>query len=126
GIQPRFGAVGQHGSITIVERFIRSMKSECTRRILVPFRLDEMRRELSSYASWYNEHRPHMGLDGKTPDELYHGLAPASEAPRFEPRARWLLNARSRKGRPGVRLELAMHHLDGRRHLPVVELRTAA
>ncbi|MCP4038079.1 MAG: transposase [bacterium] len=102
------------------------MKSECTRRIIVPFRLDEMRRELSSYAGWYNEHRPHMGLDGKTPCELYHGLAPASEAPRFEPRARWLRNGKRRKGRPGVRLELALHYLDGHRHLPVVELRTAA
>jgi transposase InsO family protein len=30
GIRPRFGAIGQHGSIAVVERFIRSMKSECT------------------------------------------------------------------------------------------------
>jgi len=28
-IKPRFGAVGQHGSIAIVERFIRSFKTEC-------------------------------------------------------------------------------------------------
>ena len=26
GIRPRFGAVGKHGSIAVVERFIRSMK----------------------------------------------------------------------------------------------------
>ncbi len=40
GFQPRYGAVGKHGSIAILERFIRSMKTECTRRILVPLGLD--------------------------------------------------------------------------------------
>ena len=33
GIRPRRGPVGEHGSLAIVERFIRSMKSECTGRI---------------------------------------------------------------------------------------------
>jgi transposase InsO family protein len=58
-IRPRFGAVGEHGSIAIVERFIRSMKSECTQRITMPFHLDAMRCEIASHATWYNEHRPH-------------------------------------------------------------------
>jgi transposase InsO family protein len=38
GITPRFGDVGQHGSIALVERFILTLKNECTRIILVPFR----------------------------------------------------------------------------------------
>jgi transposase InsO family protein len=38
GIWLRYGAVGKHGSIAIVERFIRSMKQECTRRLVVPLR----------------------------------------------------------------------------------------
>jgi len=50
-IRPRFGAVGEHGSIAVIERLIRSMKSECTRQVLVPFRLDRMRDELGCYAS---------------------------------------------------------------------------
>jgi transposase InsO family protein len=38
GIRQRFGAVGKYGSIAVVERFIRTMKSECTRRLLlVPY-----------------------------------------------------------------------------------------
>jgi transposase InsO family protein len=37
GIQQRFGAIGKYGSLAVVERFIRSMKSECTRAILIPF-----------------------------------------------------------------------------------------
>ena len=35
GIRPRYGAIGQPASIAVVERFIRSMKQECTRHLLV-------------------------------------------------------------------------------------------
>jgi transposase InsO family protein len=51
-INPRYGAIGKHGSLAVVERFIRSMKQEAARRILVPFRLKAMRRELVFYAAW--------------------------------------------------------------------------
>ena len=131
-IRPRFGAVGKHGSIAIIERFIRSMKSECTRRILVPLRLDAMRQGIASYAMWYTEHRPHTALGGRTPLEVYRGLAPANEAPRFETRARWPRRSRCAKpaapvkGRCGVHLALVLRHVEDRKHLPVVELRRAA
>ncbi len=36
GIRPRYGRIGEPASIAIVERFIRSMKQECTRCVLVP------------------------------------------------------------------------------------------
>lgn len=42
GVRRRFGAIGKTGSIARVERFWRTLKSEWTRRILVPFRLDAM------------------------------------------------------------------------------------
>ena len=38
GIRQRFGAIGKYGSLAVVERFIRTMKNEATRRILVPYR----------------------------------------------------------------------------------------
>ena len=72
GITPRFGAVGQHGSIALVERFILSLKNECTRVILVPLRSESFRRELGWYADWFNQDRPHSALAGKTPHEVYH------------------------------------------------------
>jgi transposase InsO family protein len=31
-LRPRFGAIGQHGSIAVVERFIQTVKIECTRK----------------------------------------------------------------------------------------------
>ena len=66
GIRPRYGAVGKHGSITVLERAIRTLKDECTRRILVPQRHTRFRRELVCFLGWYNEYRPHMTLDGGT------------------------------------------------------------
>ena len=88
-IRPRYGAVGKRGSIALIERFIKSLKDEWLRRITVPFRLGSMRTELSIYFAWFNEHRPHQSLGGRTPLEVYEGSAPANEMPRLEPRERW-------------------------------------
>jgi transposase InsO family protein len=54
-IRPRYGAVGKHGSIAVVERFIRTMKNECTRKTKIPLRWKAMRQELAFYIAWYNE-----------------------------------------------------------------------
>jgi len=131
-IRPRFGAVGRHGSIAVVERFIRSMKAECTRRLLIPMRRDAFRKELSLYAEWYNEHRPHQALEGRTPDEVYYDRPAANEAPRFEPRPHWPKGSPCAapqappRGGPGARLQLVVRHHGGRRHLPTVQLKQVA
>jgi transposase InsO family protein len=131
-IRPRFGAVGKQGSIATVERFIRSMKNECTRHILVPLQLQSMRRELGAYATWYNEHRPHQALGGQTPREVYADRRPANAGSRFEPRRNWPTRGpcaspqTAIRGRRGTKLSLVVGYVEGRRHLPVVELRRAA
>lgn len=131
-IRPRYGAVGKHGSIAIIETVLRSMKSECTTRIIVPLGLTAMRRELALYAAWYNEHRPHAGLGGRTPLEVYRNLPPGNEAPRFEPRARWLRGSPCARPvvpvmeSPGVKLALVLRNFEDRGHLPVIELKRAA
>ena len=108
GIRPWFGAVGQHGSIAVVERFIQTVKIECTRRLLVSLRSKTFRQELSWFTVWYNQHRPHTTLGGRTPDEVYFHQRPANRSPRFEPRALWPRPAPCAlpqvlvKGQPGV------------------------
>jgi transposase InsO family protein len=132
GIRQRFGAVGKYGSISVVERFILTMKNECTRRILVPCRRDSFRKELSLFISWYNGDRPHTWLDGRTPDEVYFGKPAGCCAPRFEPRGRWPRRSPCARpqadvhGRCGTRLDLHVGFRARRKHLPVVELRPAA
>jgi putative transposase len=132
GIRQRFGAVGKYGSIAVVERFIRTLKSECTRRLLVPYERNALHRELALLENWYNEHRPHDTLDGATPDEIYFGRRPACREPRFEPRRHWprgspCAGPQSKvRGRCGQRVELNVRYLSRRRHLPLVELKRAA
>jgi len=131
GIRQRFGAVGKYGSIAVVERFIKTMKNECTRRLLVPYERAAIRRELALYVDWYNLHRPHDRLDGVTPDEVYYRRRPGCRMPRFEPRRRWPRGSPRAgpltkvRGRCGQRLELEVTYLAGRKHLPIVELKRA-
>jgi putative transposase len=132
GITPHFGAVGQHGSIALVERFILSLKNECTRVIIVPFRSESFRRELRWYTDWFNQDRPHSALDGKTPHEVYYKMSPACERPRYEPRARWPRSAPCASphapvaGIQGALIRLDVRYDGGRKHLPIVGLRLAA
>ena len=86
------------------------MKSECTRCILVPLGLREVREELALYSTWYNGLRPHQALAGRTPWEVYDGQA---------------LQSRSSAARP-LPIELRVSYLAGRKHLPIIELTPAA
>jgi putative transposase len=131
-IVQRFGAIGKHGSIAVIERFIRTMKNECTRRLLVPYDRAALRREISLYVSWYNGHRPHTLLAARTPDEVYYGRSPACTTPRFEPRRCWPRGSPCAapqapvRGRRSAPLRLRVTHVFGRKHLPIVQLSRAA
>jgi putative transposase len=132
GVKPRFGAIGQHGSIALLERFVRTLKQECCAMIGVPYSLDAMQGELVQFFRWYCDLRPHQSLRGATPAEVYEGRKPANQQPRLEPRARY--PARSPCAAPrvpahrprGAKLRLAVKCQDGARHLPIVELTRVA
>lgn len=132
GTTVRFGAVGRYGSIAVVERFNRTLKYEGLFLIPVPFSLDRMREESALIVEHYNHYRPHQGLNGRTPDEVYFDRKPANEKPHREPRSRLPRESPCAapwapvKGRRGVRLELVIAHLEGRRHLPIFRLKKAA
>ena len=103
GILPRFGAVGRHGSISVVERFHRTFK-ELLGQIVVPEDQAEFEREARLIVHWYNEHRPHATLDGKTPNEVYFSRLAANERPRLEPRDRLARNRKSTsRASPAIR-----------------------
>ncbi len=120
-IRPRYGRLGEPASICIVERFIRSLNQECTRRLtLVPLTHGAMRRELTAYATWYNRSRPHTHLFGRTPQEAFDGRS--APRGRFETRPRMPSGGAMRC----ADLELVVERLADRAHLPVIELRRAA
>ncbi len=129
---PRYGAIGRHGSIAVVERFILSLKDGCSRVLLVPYRRENFLRELRYFGEWYNGFRAHTTLGGRTPDEVYHAERPANRSPRFKPRVGWPRGSPCARpwalvrGKPGARLELEVTFHRGRKHLPIVALKHTA
>lgn len=66
-----------------------------------------MRREVATYVRWYEEFRPHQGLEGRTPREAYNGGTSNDHVQR-------------------ERALLVVRFHEGRRELPIVELKNAA
>lgn len=133
GVLQRFGAVGKHGSIARIERFIRSMKTECTRSLpLMPFTRKGIVAELLAYGAWFNNHRPHQGIQGRTPEERYRRVRRKDSYTRLEPRAQWPPGSRCAapqaavSGECGAVFELEVTGFQGRKHLPMVTLKRVA
>ena len=72
-----------------------------------------MQQELAIFIAWYNEHRPHQTLDGRTPNEVY-GRAPPAES----------LEEMSNSELPDMTVQV--DHFEGRAHLPIIEIKQAA
>ena len=96
----------------MIKRFFLSLKDEWLRCIFIPIDRNTMRREVSLYLNWHAEHRPHQGLDGRTPQEVYD-RQPAVEQAKL-------------KAKEVPQSELIVRFHGGRRQLPIVELRQAA
>lgn len=54
GIEVRYGAVGRHGSIALVERLIRTLKESLRQWAIIPLKRAAFRRELTHLVEWYN------------------------------------------------------------------------
>src|SRR5262249_36347281 len=132
GIPPRFGDVGQYGSIAVLERWIKTFKYALLQDLSIPLRRATLQQELRLRIGWYNEHRPHASLAGRTPNEVYFVRSPAHRRPRLEPRSRWPRGAPCARpqtlvaGQPGDRFTLEVRFHGGKRALPIVNLRRAA
>jgi hypothetical protein len=105
----------------------RSAANEGLRRIIVPLSRSEMQAEVEAIVGWYNGFRPHTGLGGATPSEICGRRQPACDGPRLEPRARYPLRRGEKlRARKGTVVTLSIGHHEGRSHLPVIRLRSAA
>ncbi|MCA9591607.1 MAG: transposase [Myxococcales bacterium] len=123
GTKARFGALGEHGSIAIIERFFGSLKREMWRVLpLVPSRLAAIEQHVAAYVEWYDAHRPHQALGGRTPREVCEGAR--VKVTRLEPRARY--PARRGAKRIKAPLVLRTERLRGQPHLPVFHVTKAA
>ncbi len=69
--KPRYGAIGKHHSIALTERMIKSIKYLWTNLIIVSSAREKFQKQLELFRTWYNSHRPHGSLAGRTPYEVY-------------------------------------------------------
>jgi hypothetical protein len=126
------GGGSVHAETAVIKRFLRSLKSEMTCIVGAALTRKRLQEKLALYFRWFEEHRPHQGLGGRTPREVFNGLAPANRKPRFEPRPRWpgessCAHPLARpKQNAGGELALTVEFVDDERQLPIVALRRAA
>jgi hypothetical protein len=71
-----------------------------------------MRREIACYLRWFHVHRPHQGLGGRIPGEVYEDARPATTASPTLDRH--------------CSLELHVRFHEGRKQLPIIELKRVA
>ncbi|MBI4814813.1 MAG: DDE-type integrase/transposase/recombinase [Deltaproteobacteria bacterium] len=101
-ITPRFASVTSFVATAIIERLNRTFKSEHTRGMTTPLRRKEAQAQWSRYFRWYNEHRPHESVAGKTPNEASSRQTRRHDSSRGHAGPRPVRGPRLRRG-PGRR-----------------------
>jgi transposase InsO family protein len=71
GTDPRIGAVGQKGSIALIERFWRTSKDSLDTRDCPPILPGILAERVHHLVRFYNDLRPHQGLGAVTPAEVF-------------------------------------------------------
>jgi len=72
GIQPQRTALHSPWQNGRIERFFGTLKAKLD-RLIVNDR-DALNEALGIFRFWYNEMRPHQHLQGRTPNEVWHGI----------------------------------------------------
>jgi transposase InsO family protein len=117
GVKQRFGAIGKNGSIALIERLWRTLKDTLGLCLMGPLVAEDLMAKIEMGLLHYAHFRPHQGLDGATPAEIYLGRTPAHRSAIPPPR-----------GRPGegpVDSPFLIDYLDAERLLPVLVRKAA-
>jgi transposase InsO family protein len=113
----RFCSADNHRANARLERFWRTLKHGLLRLRppAEPLSVEELERDIARALHYYAHHRPHQGLGGATPAEIYFGHEPAHLKAVQPPRGR--------RGEPPP-CPLSVDYLDADRRFPF--LRRAA
>ena len=116
-VKQRFGAIGKKGSIALIERLWRTLKDALGLRLLRPSAAEDLAGTVELGLLHYAHFRPHHGLGGATPAEMYFGRTPAHLSAIPPPR-----------GRPGegpMDSPFRIDYLDAEQLLPVLVRKAA-
>ena len=116
-VRQRFGAIGKTGSIALIERLWRTLKERLHLVSLKPGHLVDLERRVHVGLVYYAHFRPHQGLGGATPAEVYLGLTPLHRSA-VDP-----LRARPGDAAPETPFEIV--YLDHERRLPLLRRKAA-
>lgn len=116
-IKQRFGAIGTYGSIAIIERLWRTLKELLLLKRLRPLVQHELEHRVRLGLDYYAHHRPHQGLAGATPAEVFFRKTPAHTEAISPPRAR---PGRGPRGSP-----FEVEFFDPEQRLPLLVKKTA-
>jgi transposase InsO family protein/DNA-binding transcriptional regulator YiaG len=117
GVKQRFGTIGKKGSIALIERLWRTLKDTFGLRLIGPLVAEDLMEKIELGLLDYAHFRPHQGLGGATPAEIYFGRTPSHLSAIPPPR-----------GRPGEgRMDspFRVDYLDAERLLPVLVRKAA-
>jgi len=117
GVKQRFGAVGKKGSIALIERLRRTLKDALGLRLLRPLAAEDLMEKIELGLVHYAHFRPHQGLGGATPTEIYFGRTP-SHLSAIPP-------SRGRSGEGPVDSPFRIEYLDAEHLLPVLVRKAA-
>lgn len=116
-VRQRFGAIGKHGSIALIERFFRSLKEALGLAFARPLLREDLERRVEYALLHYAFHRPHQGLSGATPAEVYFGVKPAHLSAVRPPRGR--------RGESFAEPPFIIEYLDPEQRFPILKHKAA-
>lgn len=110
GMKARFGAVGRHGSIAFIERLWLGLKDLLQLRLDRRLLREDLEPRIGLGLFYYSVLKPHQGLAGATPAEVYFQKEPARLSAVSPPR----------EIDPMPPPAFVLRHLDAARRLPVL------
>ena len=117
GVKQRFGAIGKKGSIALIERLWRTLKDTLGLRLLRPSAAEDLAATVELGLLHYAHFRPHQGVGGATPAEVYFGRTPSHLSAIPPPRGRL--------GAGSMDSPFRIDYLDAERLLPVLVRKAA-
>jgi hypothetical protein len=118
GVQHRFGRILEKTSSSLIERFWLTLKVTAQLKRLRPLLKQDLDRRMNDAISFYVYHRPHLGLGGATPAEVYFKLRRAHRKAVHPPRGK--------PSDPDVEPSFGIEFLDEERRLPILVQKSAA
>ena len=118
GVHHRFGRILQRNSSSLIERFWLTLKVTTHFKGLRPLLKEDLDRRMNDAINFYVYHRPHMGLEGATPAEVYFRRRRAHRRAVHPPRGK--------PTDPIVGTPFGIDYLDREQRLPILVRKSAA